>query len=169
MTSTEQETLFRQWLAAHEALLWRVIRSFAATQADQQDLLQDILLQMWRSIPTFRGDAKESTWIYRLAFNTALAWQRSEKRRHSKHEAFTTFMDAHGSASTSDDALIERLYTAIRALPKLDASLALMHLDGLSYREMGDVLGMTENHIGVRLTRLRKQLTEQMKGQNHDL
>jgi RNA polymerase sigma-70 factor (ECF subfamily) len=62
------------------------------------------------------------------------------------------------------DALIEKLYEAIRALPKPEASLALMHLDGLSYREMGEVLGISENHVGVRLHRIRKQLAEQLKG-----
>ena len=174
MTVTEQEQCFRQWLAAHQGLLWRVARSFASTMQDQEDLIQDMLLQLWRSVPTFRGDSKESTWIYRLAFNTALVWQRSEKRRRLKHEAFSLHSllarDASDSmASQDEEARLGQLYQAIRELPKLDASLALMLLDGLSYRAMSEVLGISENHVGVRLHRIRKQLTDRLKGQTDEL
>ena len=61
MTVTEQEQLFRPWLASHQGLLWRVARSFASSLQDQEDLIQDILLQLWRSAPTFRGYSNEST------------------------------------------------------------------------------------------------------------
>jgi RNA polymerase sigma-70 factor (ECF subfamily) len=174
MTLAEQEQLFCQWLTAHRGLLWRVVRTFASDLSDQEDLIQDILLQLWRAVPTFRGDSKESTWIYRLAFNTALVWQRGEKRRRLKHEAFTLHAVAAGggsaSAQQSEQAVrLERLYSVIRELPRLDASLALMLLDGLSYREMGEVLGISENHVGVRLHRIRKQLTEQLKGHADEL
>ena len=165
MTSSEQESIFRRWLSEHQGLLLRVVRSFAAGAADQEDLLQEILLQAWISLPGFRGDSKETTWLYRLAFNTAMVWQRKEQRRRVKHEAFSSMIERE--AATPDggvDELIERLYAAIRALPKLEASLALMLLDGLSHREMGDVLGISENHVGVRLHRIRKQLAEQLKG-----
>ncbi len=173
MTLAEQEHLFCQWLAAHRALLWRVVRAFASEVPDQEDLIQDILLQLWRSVPTFRGDSKESTWIYRLAFNTALGWQRGEKRRRLKHEAFTLHASAGDGSDSSVksklEARLERLYSAIRDLPRLDTSLALMLLDGLSYREMGEVMGITENHVGVRLHRVRKQLTERLKGHADEL
>ena len=88
MTAHEQETLFRRWLADHAGLMWKVVRAFAATPEDQQDLLQEVALKLWMSLPSFRGEAAESTWIYRVAFNTALAWKRVEKRRGSKHERF---------------------------------------------------------------------------------
>jgi len=68
-----------------------------------------------------------------------------------------------------EQELIGHLYAAIRQLPKVDASLALMHLDGLSYPEMADVLGISENYIGVKLNRIRKQLAEQLKGAGHEL
>jgi RNA polymerase sigma-70 factor, ECF subfamily len=173
MTSAAQESIFRRWLGEHQGLLWRVVRSFASSVEDQQDLLQEILLQAWISLPGFRGDSKETTWLYRLAFNTAMVWQRKEKRRRIKHEAFSAFIErqtpsSESGASTGEE-LIERLYRTIRQLPKPDASMALMHLDGLSYREMAEVLGLSENHIGVRLHRIRKQLTAQLKGTDHEL
>jgi RNA polymerase sigma-70 factor (ECF subfamily) len=69
----------------------------------------------------------------------------------------------------SQPEIVERLYAAIRQLPKVDASMALMHLDGLSYQEMAGVIGISENHIGVKLNRIRKQLAEQLKGAKNEL
>jgi RNA polymerase sigma-70 factor, ECF subfamily len=171
MTSDEQEKLFRRWLADHIGLMWKVVHAFTVTPEDQQDLLQEISLQLWSSLPSFRGEAKESTWIYRVAFNTALVWKRDEKRRRLKHEAFLQLNVApeNPSGPSPDDELIKQLYAAIRQLPKLDASLALMHLDGLSYREMSEVSGLSENNVGVKLNRIRKQLADALKGGAHEL
>jgi RNA polymerase sigma-70 factor (ECF subfamily) len=169
----EQERIFRRWLAEHAGLMWKVIRAFTLTPQDAEDLLQDIALQLWMSLPAFRGEAKESTWIYRVAFNTALVWKRDETRRHAKHEKFFELNGApevspESSASTRNEEMVRLLYDAIRQLPKLDASLALMHLDGLSYREMSEVLGITESNVGVKLNRIRKQLAEILKGADHE-
>jgi len=168
MNVNEHEALFRRWLTEHAGLMWKVVRAFTATPEDAQDLLQEILLQLWTSLPAFRGEARASTWIYRVSFNTALVWKRDEKRRRTKHEAFFN-LNLVPDASSPDDELIEHLYAAIHQLPKLDASLALMQLDGLSYREMSEVLGISENHVGVKLNRIRKHLAELLKGATHEL
>lgn len=173
MDVVEQESIFRRWLTEHAGLMWKVVRAFAATAEDAEDLFQEMALRLWMSLPAFRGEAKESTWIYRVAFNTALVWQRGEKRRQAKHVNFAklnlqsdAITNPHGL--TSNDELVALLYSAIRQLPKLDASLALMHLDGLSYREMSEVLGISENHVGVKLNRIRAQLAESLKGAHHE-
>jgi RNA polymerase sigma-70 factor (ECF subfamily) len=77
----DHELQFRQWLGEHTGLLVKVARSFAEGPADQDDLFQEILLQVWLSLPNFRDDSKPTTWLYRVALNTALAWKRSEKKR----------------------------------------------------------------------------------------
>jgi RNA polymerase sigma-70 factor (ECF subfamily) len=169
MTAQEQEDVFRRWLAEHLGLILKVVRGCAAAPPDQDDLFQDICLQVWQSIPAFRGEARETTWIYRVAFNTALAWQRGERRRREGHETFLKFdvsprtQPSHAEVLPEQE-IVEHLYAAIRQLSKVDASLALMHLDGLSYSEMAEVLGISENYIGVKLNRIRKQLAEQLKG-----
>ena len=174
MTAPEQEAIFRRWLDEHIGLMLKVVRGFAASPQDQDDLFQDVLLQIWSSIPVFRGEAKETTWIYRVAFNTALAWRRGEHRRREGFDRFLK-LSAPPQAqpshvdSTPEQEIVERLYAAIRQLPKLDASLALMHLDGLSYREMAEVIGISENYIGVKLNRIRKQLADQLKGATNEL
>lgn len=174
MTAQEQETVFRRWLDEHLGLMMKVARGCATSPQDQDDLFQDILVQIWSSIPAFRGEAKETTWIYRVAFNTALTWRRTERRRREGHEKFLK-LDASPDAQPShldslpEQEIVQRLYAAIRHLPKVDASLTLMHLDGLSYQEMAEVLGISENYIGVKLNRIRKQLLEQLKGANDEL
>ena len=173
MDVSEREFIFRRWLAEHAGLMWKVVRAFAAGAEDQEDLLQEIALQLWMSLPAFRGEAKESTWIYRVAFNTALVWKRDEKRRQAKHEKFFELNVGPGLSpehtAAAPEELVQQLYAAIRQLPKLDASLALMHLDGLSYREMSEVLGISESHVGVKLNRIRKQLGGMLKGAIHEL
>ena len=173
MTAQEQEDIFRRWLGAHLGLMLKVVRGCADPQ-DQDDLFQDVLVQVWSSIPAFRGEAKETTWIYRVAFNTALAWRRGERRRREGHELFLKSEDLSQAQPSHVDSLtnqeiVEQLYAAIRQLPKVDASLALMHLDGLSYQEMAEVLGISENYIGVKLNRIRKLLADQLKGAIHEL
>jgi len=174
MTAQDQEATFRRWLDEHIGVMLKVVRGCAASPQDQDDLFQEVLLQIWSSIPGFRGEAKETTWIYRVAFNTALAWRRVERRRREGHDLFLK-LGASPRAQPShvdsppEQEIVERLYAAIRQLPKVDASLALMHLDGLSYQEMREVLGISENYIGVKLNRIRKQLTEQLKGANDEL
>src|SRR6185295_5416220 len=117
----EQEMIFRRWIADHAGLLWKVVRAFTVTPQDAEDLLQDIALQLWMSLPAFRGEAKESTWIYRVAFNTALVWKRDEKRRHTKHEKLFELNGApqvspENSGTARGDEMVRQLYAAIRQL-----------------------------------------------------
>jgi RNA polymerase sigma-70 factor (ECF subfamily) len=174
MAAQEQEAVFRRWLDEHIGLMLKLVRGWAASPEDQDDLFQDVLLQIWSSIPAFRGEAKETTWIYRVAFNTTLTWRRGERRRREGHARFVKFGESAQSqpshvASSPEQEIVERLYAAIRQLPKIDAALALMHLDGLSYQEMAEVVGISENYIGVKLNRLRHQLADQLKGASNEL
>jgi RNA polymerase sigma-70 factor, ECF subfamily len=169
----ERETLFRAWIEEHQAILTKVARIYAATREDQDDLVQEMLLQLWRSIPSFRGGAKPSTWIYRVALNAAFAWTRTETRRRRKSRPLAEaerVPDRAADPSSAEDnrAAVERLYTAIRRLPPVDSSLVLLYLDGLGYREMSEVLGISESNVGVKLHRIKKQLIELLGGQTHE-
>src|SRR5947207_11989111 len=104
MTAQEQEAIFRRWLDEHIGLMLKVVRGCAASPQDQDDLFQDVLLHIWSSIPTFRGEARETTWIYRVAFNTALAWRRGERRRREGHERFVKFSESPQSHPSHVDS-----------------------------------------------------------------
>ena len=129
------------------------------------DLTQEILLQLWTSMGRFKGQSKSSTWIYRLALNTALAWKRKEKKHSSRVPLLRirTSRPIPPNARSKMPSGWTRFDAAIRALPKVDAALVMMYLDDLSYREIGEVLGISEDNVGVRLNRARKALTELVK------
>jgi RNA polymerase sigma-70 factor, ECF subfamily len=161
------ELQFRQWLGEHTGLLVKVVRSFAEGPADQDDLFQEILLQVWLSLPNFREDSKPTTWLYRVALNTALAWKRNEKKR-SRRQGSPSLSDIAAPSVASaeadrNDRLVDQLYAAIRALPPAKRALVVLYLDGFSYREIADVVGISENNVGVTLNRIKKELAATVK------
>jgi RNA polymerase sigma factor (sigma-70 family) len=157
-----QDCRFKAWMGQHLGVLQRISRAFA-TGADQADLMQELMLAVWRAAPAFRGESKDSTFIFRVAHNRALTWRRSETLRIRRAE------DAQrgGLEVTAGDnahaALLERLYAAIRTLDPVDRSLVVLSLEGMSYAEIGAVHGLTETNVGARLTRARKKLTQRME------
>lgn len=169
MLDENPEAVFKRWLVEHGGAVLKVARAYTVTAEDCQDLSQEILLQVWRSLPQYRGDASASTWIYRVALNTALGWRRKEGRR--AHPALALGVEdlaapgADGAERTAQREAVERLYAAIRRLPKTDAALVLLYLDDLSYRQMAEVLGITESHVGVKLNRVKKALGELLGGE----
>jgi RNA polymerase sigma-70 factor, ECF subfamily len=170
-TGQDPQIIFRSWLQEHAGLIYKVARGFAASKEDWEDLTQEILLQMWRSLPRYQGHAKVSTWIYRVALNTALAWRRKERRQVgqlSLVEIQEVPVQPQDSSLGEGDELLEALYTAIRNLPKLEAGLLLMYLDDLSGREMAEILGISEVNVRVRLNRARKALGNLMKEVAHE-
>jgi RNA polymerase sigma-70 factor (ECF subfamily) len=165
----DAETLFREWLAEHRGAVLKVARAYTVTPEDCQDLAQEIFLQVWRSLPRFRGEAGSTTWCYRVALNTALGWHRKERLRQTLQRPLPDVENLPAPArQTAERDLVERLYAAIRRLPGADAALLLLHLDGLSYRQMAEVLGVSEGNVGVKLNRAKKALSDLMKEQTHD-
>ena len=168
MTADQRESLFRQWLQEHKGLMFRVVRAYAAGRQQQEELFQDILVQLWSSIPSFRGESSSSTWVYRVALNTVLAGQRAARKRRQRYRPLLEVGEradpgVNPVAQHAND-MVEQLYAAIRRLPEADRSLVLLHLDGLCYREMADILGISESNVGVRLTRVRNKLADLLKG-----
>ena len=165
----EREAVFRTWWQEHRGIVVKVARSFAPADADGADLQQELWLQIWLSLPSFAGQAKPSTWIYRVCLNTALSWRRGNARRARHVDAGVDLARVpSGAASpaerTADREVLAELYAGIRALPDFDRALVLLSLDGLAYREMAEITGLTENHVGVALTRARQRLADIMKG-----
>jgi len=172
--SPQLESTFRAWLRDHGGILGKVTRSFARSQADAADLRQEVLLQLWLSLPAYSGQSRSSTWVYRVCLNTALTWNRNGERRNRRIDpsadpgALATLARTPAD-NAGDTDLLETLYDAIRSLDGFDRSLVLLSLDGLPYREIAEITGMTENHVGVALTRARKRLAHFLKGVTDEL
>lgn len=169
MACENQETTFKGWLDRHKGLIFKVVRANAHSGQDQDDLFQEILLQLWISIRKFQGKAKETTWIYRVSLNTALAWKRSEGRKRKRRRKLFDASESvewrqERDGSMQDAQVIDELYAAIHELPRIDGSIVLMYLDGLSYQEMGEVLGISSSNVGTKLNRAKKQLARLLKG-----
>jgi RNA polymerase sigma-70 factor (ECF subfamily) len=173
-SSADHESRFKAWLAEHEGIVAKVTRSFAAGAADAAELRQEILVQLWGSLASYAGQAKPSTWIYRVCLNTAMTWRRGTTRRLARVEPVADVGElAAASASPAEHAgdreILEKLYAAIHAMSDPDRALVLLALDGLAYREIAEITGLTENHVGVALTRARKRLADAMRGITDEL
>lgn len=158
MQKEEQQQVFEGWLRDHQKLFFKVVRAYAFTPQDQEDLFQEIATQVWRSIPGFRGDAAVTTWIYRVALNAAIAWTQKERRHRAGKQGLDGVEPAILQASAADPR-VEWLYGQIRQLNEIDRSLTLLLLDGFSYKEMAAMLGITENYVGVKINRIKAHLT----------
>lgn len=165
MDINEQQRRFLEWTREYGAILHHVVNGFAAGD-DRNDLLQEVLMAVWKSIPAFRDQAKPSSYLYRVSHNAALLWTRTEKNYQKRITQFSAF--ASNDFTHENDALAEerlaQLYSAIRELKPLDRSLILMSLDGVSYRDMAEVLGLTESNVGVKISRIKNQLAQTLKG-----
>lgn len=159
MSGSDHNRLFLEWMQAHRGILRKIARAFASEEGDQQDLYQDLLVAVWEAVPAFRGEAKVSTFLYRVAYNRALLWSRSRRTEQRRFEALSIDLVA---PAQQDDGRVERLYEAIRQLPPVDRSLVLLYLDELSYREIAEVLGLSESNVGVRLNRAKKRLIAEL-------
>ena len=171
MRDEDHKSLFLKWLDEHGSSVMKVARAYTLTSDDCQDLAQEILLQAWKSLPSFEQRASAATWFYRVALHTAMNWHRKDKPRRSGQQPL---LEVHTLATEGTDSAeqaqhkdtVERLYEAIHQLPEGDAALVLLYLDELSYREMSDVLGISENNVGVKLNRAKKSLSALMNGRD---
>jgi RNA polymerase sigma-70 factor (ECF subfamily) len=161
MHQTERNHILETWLDAHKAILFKVARAYGTTHADREDLFQEIALQLWHSVDAFRGDSSVATWIYRVALNTALAW----RRREGKHGKGRQDLEAASGllvASPERDPRLEWIYARIAEFDEVDRSLALLMLDGFSYRDMSQILGLGESNVGVRINRIKAALAARL-------
>lgn len=162
MTLKTQQERFDEWITEHIGILYRTVNGFAEGE-DRKDLMQNVLLAVWKAIPGFREQSRPSTFIYRVAHNTALTWKRSQTNYHHKLNQYESLMPSPAASdrgAPEHGEMLERLYEAIRKLPPLDRSLVLLFLDDVSYREMSEIHGLTESNVGVRLNRLKHKLAQ---------
>lgn len=161
MTEEKQQQIFNEWLSDYQALLFKVVRAYAFTDGDSDDLFQEIAIQLWRSVPNFQKESAPGTWIYRVALNTAIKWTRKEQKYNEGRQSFEHVEHLlHENKKEVDERLLW-LYDEIRKLDKIDRSLCLLLFDGFSYREMSSILGITESNVGVKIHRIKQHLMEQ--------
>ena len=157
--SEEAEQGFLEVLTAHEQLINKVVRIYAVHSEDRRDLFQEIVYQLWRSYESFKGDSRVSTWIYRVALNTAI----TSLRKGNRLPVTTVLDDKFDSSFRSFESperneQVRQLYSAIRSLGDIDRALVMLYLEDLSYKDIAEVLGLTEDNVGVKLNRIKTRL-----------
>jgi len=165
VTTSEQQQVLDDWLKQHKALIFKVVRAYSLNAMDQGDLFQEIMIQVWSSIPAFKNKSSVTTWLYRIALNTAIKWT-AKAQRHAKAESLDSLENVLQESGVQGDERLAWLYEEIHRLNEIDRSVALLLLDGFSYKEMASILGITETNVGVKINRIKKQLITASKKLN---
>jgi RNA polymerase sigma-70 factor (ECF subfamily) len=155
---------FEDLLAAHRGIVLKIAASYCQGPEDRADLAQDIHLQLWRAWPSYEASRSFSTWMYRVALNVAISHRRAESGRGA-HEPLDEGHDGLVGAEDVDAGArqqLEQVAQAMRVFNALDRALLVLHLEGCSHREIGEVMGISESNAATRLGRIRQQLRRQV-------
>jgi RNA polymerase sigma-70 factor (ECF subfamily) len=145
----------------------RVCRVYAWNSADQDDLYQEILFQIWRGLPALKEKQFANTWLYRVAINTAISFVRKRESRldrvvHFEHGDLTRAIESRQASEENADDRIANLYNAIYQLNPLEKALVTLSLEDFTYEQIADATGISANHVGVMLHRAKKKLSSLM-------
>lgn len=159
----QKEEEFIALIQDHQGLIHKVTTIYVDNPADRQDLYQDIVYQLWKSFEKFEGRSKISTWMYRVAMNTAIGFIKKAKKSpivSSLEEAF--HREINQPESNFEDQL-KLLYGFVHQLNLLDKGLMLLLLEGKKYEEIAEVTGLSVSNVGTRINRIKTKLKEQVK------
>lgn len=155
-----KEKEFIALLNEHQRIIHKVCNLYMDAHADREDLFQEITLQAWKAYGNFRGDAKFSTWLYRVALNTAITFFRKEKRQP---DIFSTEAVPDFNANEAYDPIEEQvkaMYAAIGELSKIDKAIVMLYLEDYNYNDIGEMMGITANNVAVKMNRIKTKLKE---------
>ena len=151
------EEPFLALLNAHQGVIHRISSAYATGVADRQDLFQEIVYQLWRSYPNYRRESSPITWLYRVSLNTALTAARVRARR-PRLVPLEAAPEPATPPAQAPDPEAAGLRRAIARLDAIERALLMCYLEDLSYARIGEILGISESNVGVRLTRIKAKL-----------
>lgn len=157
-----EEQNFINLINEHQGLIHKICFMYEHDLDARNDLFQEIVLQLWRSFPSFRGEAKITTWMYRIALNTAISGFRKQTRlvkTEDLQEVHMNISDAWGDDREED---FQKLQWAVRQLPEIERAMIMMALEEVPYDEIAETIGITQNNVRVRMNRIREKLRKLM-------
>lgn len=153
------EKEFLESIEANQGIIYKLLNLYVDDPDEKEDLYQEVLLQTWRAKDRFRGEAKFSTWLYKITLNTLLTSMRKDKRQPDK--AMGDYpLEVAQPENEAQQERSEMLYAAIKKLSDVERALITMHLDGFSNQEIADFAGIKLNHANVKLHRIKEKLTK---------
>ena len=161
MQKNELEKRFEEQISEHEPLLYKVCHTYAYTRADREDLFQEIVIQVWKAYPHFKGDSKFSTWMYRVAINTAISGLRKRKNVITSHDPDNLPVDlSDDSQSQAEEERFQELYRAIGQLNQVEKAIVMLYMEDHSYAEMEEILGISQGNLRVKMSRIKDRLRQ---------
>ncbi len=157
-----KEAEFTHLIRENEGLIYKVTSIYTDNRLDQQDLYQEIVYQLWKSFDSFQGASKLSTWIYRVAMNTAITQGRKRKKRIDNYSLDHLVIRETDQSDLLFEERLTMLYAHIKQLNKLEKGIILLFLEGLNYEEIADITGLRVSNVGTRLSRIKQKLKSQM-------
>lgn len=150
------EKVFLKTIHEHQNLIYKICRMYRNTKEDQKDLFQEIVFQLWKAFPHFRGESKITTWMYRIALNTAILEFRKSKPAISYSDQLPDQLSVPGRAEELDQE--EQMYQLLKYLDVSERAILTLYLEEYSYKEIADIIGITENYVGVKINRIKEKL-----------
>lgn len=163
------EARFIQLIEEHKAMLFKICRIYQDDEADRDDLIQEMILQLWVAFGSFQGRSKFSTWMYRVALNTAIVFFRKQKRRPDSEQLPEKLDHLQAEATdTEKDEQLALFYKAIQQLNKVEKALIFLYMEDQPYEDIALNLGISEINVRVRLNRTKNKLKEIVKSMNYE-
>ncbi len=155
----ELEHQFVTNLERHQNIVHKICRMYTNDKDSHNDLFQEITIQLWKAYPKFRGDSKFSTWMYRVALNTAITLYRKSKKdiRTQDYDEISFKIKAKEYNDETEQQL-KLMYKAVKELNDIDKALVFLYLEDQSYREISETLGISEVNARVKMNRIKKAL-----------
>ena len=150
------EQLFLQTINEHQRILHKVCRMYTSNQDDHNDLFQEMILQLWKAFPLFRNEAKITTFMYRIALNTAISGIRKKKIKTTELESISFQIKETIEENFSDE--LKLLYASIEQLSDVEKSIVLLFLEDKPYDEIAEITGISANYVAVKMNRIKEKL-----------
>lgn len=158
------ESAFTDMINNHRGILYKVCSLYGMDREDQKDLFQEMILQLWKAFPRFRGDAQPGTWMYRVALNTAISYFRKENKRPGGYAiSDMEFEIPDMNDGDSNDEKTDMLKRAITQLTRIEKAVVMLYLEEKSYEEISAIVGISKNNTGVMLNRIKTKLEKIIK------
>ncbi|WP_024768631.1 RNA polymerase sigma factor [Aquimarina macrocephali] len=155
------EETFTKTLRSNKGILYKVANSYCKNIDDREDLIQEIIIQLWKAWPKYDDTYKVSTWMYRIALNVAISFYRKSNYQRNKSDTFNEdLVSTSYKQNPESSENIEQLYYFIAQLSELNKALILLYLEKYSYEEIGQTLGISTTNVATKISRIKKQLKE---------
>jgi len=157
------EKEFLQIIQKNQGIIYKVCSLYCDSQDDRDDLFQEIVAQLWKSYPSFRKESKVTTWMYRVALNTAItSFKKSKRRPDQSRLSSQNFQIAEENYDTETEESIKLLHKAVKQLSGIEKSIILLFLENKKYEEIAEITGITQNYVRVKMNRIKKKLKKLM-------